>query len=174
MGLLLIEASRSRADRLPPAALGGRLSLHAIHVSAGWVAWASTSRHSDSANQVLLPSQKEAGVQRAAPAGHLLSFRRLLKGKSEKEKVPSKLPSCTAPTTFRRMVARGQKPKSKISSLSCTQKLPRAVLARGNQLYFIFCAQASTKAVNRLFATLSPRPRISGCHCTPITNFLPG
>ena len=97
MGLLLVETSRSRADRLPPAALGGRLSLHAIHVSAGWVAWASTSRHSDSANQVLLPSQKEAGVQRAAPAGHLLSFRRLLKGKSEKEKVPSKLPFRTVP-----------------------------------------------------------------------------
>ena len=68
MGILLVEDSRSRADRLPPAALGGRLSLHAIHVSAGWVAWASTSRHRDSANQVSLPFQKEAGVQRAAPA----------------------------------------------------------------------------------------------------------
>ena len=29
--LLQIEAQRSRADRLPPAALGGRLSLHPIH-----------------------------------------------------------------------------------------------------------------------------------------------
>ena len=47
----------------------GRLSLHPIHVLVEWVALAFTSRDQVSISEVSLPFQKEAGVQRAAPAG---------------------------------------------------------------------------------------------------------